>query len=598
MSKNFYSHTVHIPVMGIGYTIDTPIRVAHLGLSSVMPMGDDTLLEILREHYCKLHNFPFEPITDDIYDCRAKRITAYLNLVNIIVKNNFNNLIESDYYEGSDLEKYFSLLPDYSILKKNFIKFIDSKPAKTELHKWLKENLVMGCVDVNIMTKLDKENYKGDELLPPEFNNAHAALRGFANSDLNSSVILSAGFNPRLYSYIENFKDFYPDVNGNIKKRIILKISDYRSAIIQGKVLAKKGLWISEYRVESGLNCGGHAFATDGYLLGPILEELKTNKKALSETLHSLMVQALKDKNMPYPETAREIKITVQGGVGTAEEHQFLLDQYDIDSVGWGTPFLLVPEVTNVDDITRELLRKAEEKDIYLSEISPLGVPFNSLRGNTQELKKQALIDKGKPGSSCPKNFLSFNKEFTDLQICIASRQYQKLKIEELESQNLEGSDFQIRYNKIVDKDCICVGLTNTALLVNGLEMKKFGDGVSVCPGPNLAYFSEIVSLKKMIDHIYGRINLMLRKDRPHFFIKELGLYIDYFRNLTDSFSIDSTDIQKKQLLKFRDNLVEGINYYKELFSNLKTNFADMRETILNELQQFEEMAIEALEMS
>ena len=97
----------------------------------------------------------------------------------------------------------------------------------------------MGCVDVNIMTKLDKENYKGDELLPPEFNNAHAALRGFANSDLNSSVILSAGFNPRLYSYIENFKDFYPDVNGNIKKRIILKISDYRSAIIQGKVLAK-----------------------------------------------------------------------------------------------------------------------------------------------------------------------------------------------------------------------------------------------------------------------------------------------------------------------------------------------------------------------
>ena len=128
--------------------------------------------------------------------------------------------------------------------------------------------------------------------------------------------------------------------------------------------------------------------------------------------------------------------------------------------------------------------------------------------------------------------------------------------------------------------------------------MKKFGDGVSVCPGPNLAYFSEIVSLKKMIDHIYGRINLMLRKDRPHFFIKELGLYIDYFRNLTDSFSIDSTDIQKKQLLKFRDNLVEGINYYKELFSNLKTNFADMRETILNELQQFEEMAIEALEMS
>ena len=42
--------------------------------------------------------------------------------------------------------------------------------------------------------------------------------------------------------------------NGNLEKKVILKISDYRSALIQGKFLAKKGIWISEYRVESGLN--------------------------------------------------------------------------------------------------------------------------------------------------------------------------------------------------------------------------------------------------------------------------------------------------------------------------------------------------------
>ena len=41
--------------------------------------------------------------------------------------------------------------------------------------------------------------------------------------------------NPRLYSYIEKFDDFYPDASGDIKKKIILKVSDYRSAIIQGK---------------------------------------------------------------------------------------------------------------------------------------------------------------------------------------------------------------------------------------------------------------------------------------------------------------------------------------------------------------------------
>ena len=95
---------------------------------------------------------------------------------------------------------------------------------------------------------------------------------------MNSSVVLSAGINPKLYSYFENFKDFFPDNNNFLKKKIILKISDYRSAIVQGKIFAKKGLWVSEYRLESGLNCGGHAFATDGFLMGPILEELKIIK--------------------------------------------------------------------------------------------------------------------------------------------------------------------------------------------------------------------------------------------------------------------------------------------------------------------------------
>ena len=52
--------------------------------------------------------------------------------------------------------------------------------------------------------------------------------------------------------------------------------------MIQGNFLAKKGLWVSEYRIESGLNCGGHAFATDGFLLGPILEEFHQKKEQLN----------------------------------------------------------------------------------------------------------------------------------------------------------------------------------------------------------------------------------------------------------------------------------------------------------------------------
>ncbi|GAL70585.1 hypothetical protein [Jejuia pallidilutea] len=206
------------------------------------------------------------------------------------------------------------------------------------------------------------------------------------------------------------FNDFFPDENGNIKKRIILKVSDFRSALIQGKFLAKKGLWVSEYRIESGLNCGGHAFATDGYLLGPVLEEFKTKRKELQEAIQAVLNQELLNQNRMVPKQPLSIEITAQGGVGTEEEHSFLLEHYDLDSVGWGSPFLLVPEATTVDEKTLDKLTKAKENDLYLSDISPLGVPFNNLRNNTKDIEKQRLIDKNRPGSSCPKKLWRWTK--------------------------------------------------------------------------------------------------------------------------------------------------------------------------------------------
>ena len=259
------------------------------------------------------------------------------------------------------------MLPDGTTIKKEFKNLTEKYLNINEAGDWLKENISLGSIDVNIMTKVDKVNYTKGEKLPSEYNDAHAALRGFAESDLDSSVILSAGMNPRLYGYIEQFEDFYPDENGNIKKKIVLKVSDFRSAFIQGKFLAKKGLWVSEYRIESGLNCGGHAFATDGYLLGPVLEEFKERRNELIESTYQILIQSLESKNRPVPNTVLPLKITAQGGVGTAEEHQFLIDNYNLDSVGWGTPFLLVPEATTVDNPTLEKLMGAKEEDLYLS---------------------------------------------------------------------------------------------------------------------------------------------------------------------------------------------------------------------------------------
>ncbi|MFA5012013.1 MAG: hypothetical protein WC644_08685 [Ignavibacteria bacterium] len=587
-SKIYNAHTFHIPVMGIGFTIDTPIKTAHLGISSVISLVDDILIEKMRKNYCKLNNIEYYPITMQMEDYRAKRITAYLNLVNEIVVEKFNNLKKSEYTPGSELDKYFDLLPDNSELKINFKNILKLNPGDKIIHEWIRNNIVMGSIDVNIMTKLDKANYINKEQMLPEFNDAHAALRGFANSNLESSVVLSAGVNTRLYGYFENFKDFYPDINGKRKKKIILKISDYRSAYIQSKIFAKKGLWISEFRLESGLNCGGHAFATDGYLMGPVLEEIKNNRDKLKDNMHELMCKSLRSKRLFIPEVPFELKITAQGGIGTAEEHNYLLNKYNLDSIGWGTPFLLVPEVTNVDKDTSKLLCNAKEDDLYLSRISPLGVPFNSLRNNTKDIEKNGLADKGRPGSSCPEKYCSLNTEFTEQPICTASRQFQKIKIAELNEKNLDSKIHFNIFDRIVEKACLCVGLSTSALIVNNLDTKKTGQGVSICPGPNMAYFSEIVSLKKMVDHIYGKVNIIKRKDRPNLFIKELELYINYFRELADSISDYSTEIQIKHIEQFRKNINEGIIYYKSLFNDLKSSFEIAKSEILNELERFE----------
>ena len=577
-------HTFHIPVMGIGFTVDTPLKVAQYGIDSVISLVDDILLEKLRKMYCELYEIPYKEITDKIEDFRAKRITSYLNLINTLAEKKFEELKDTTINKGNELKEYIGMLPDGSSIKKEFKNLSEKYMNLNDAGNWIKDQLSLGSIDVNIMTKVDKVNYSKGQKLPSEYNDAHAALRGFAESDLKSSVILSAGMNPRLYGYMEQFEDFYPDEKGGLKKKIVLKVSDYRSALIQGKFLAKKGLWVSEYRIESGLNCGGHAFASDGYLLGPVLEEFKEKREELITSTYEILVQSLESKNRPIPQGVLPLRITAQGGVGTAEEHQFLLDNYQLDSVGWGTPFLLVPEATTVDNPTLEKLMGATEKDLYLSNISPLGVPFNSLRGNTKDVEKEALIAKGRPGSSCPRKFVSLNNEFTDKDICVASRQYQHLKLKQLEAQGLPEKDHQEQYGKIVEKSCICVGLGTSVLLVNNIDTRVEGTGVSICPGPNMAYFSKLMSLKEITDHIYGRANVLSDSIRPNMFVKELILYIDYLKNKIEEVKDTFNKKQENYLTTFVHNLNEGISYYESLFKTSKEAFMETKEIILKDL--------------
>lgn len=554
-------HKFHIPVMGIGFTVDTPAKVAHLGISSVISLLDDILIEKMREFYCKKFEIPYNEISNKVEDFRAKRITTYLNLLDKIVKDKFAELKNSASEMGKEFDKYIELLPDFSPIKLKFNEFQKDIQNKKEHLQWILNNMKMGDIDVNIMTKLDKYNYLNGEKQLVEFNDAHAALRGFAESNLSSSVVLSAGMNPRLYAYFEKFNDFYPDESGFLKKKITLKVSDYRSALIQGKFFAKKGLWVSEYRIESGLNCGGHAFPTQGHLMGPIMEEFKNNREELYKSTFELYQAALTNLNRHCPEKPPYIKITAQGGIGTHQEHEFLLDYYKLDSIGWGSPFLLVPEVVNVDDNTLKLLSNAQEKDLYLSNTSPLGVPFNTLKNNTKDIEKQEWIDKGKPGSSCPKKYGAINIE----EMCTASSKYQRMKIKELDSMNLNEQEYKKAYDKITVKSCICVGLGTTPLLVNDLDIKVEGSAVSVCPGPNMAYFDKIVSLKEMVDHIYGRTNLLRSEIRPNMFVNEVILYFNYLESEIQEVADTASEKQKQYFDVFRQNMISGIDYYFNL---------------------------------
>lgn len=570
--------------MGLAFTIDTPIKVARFGISSVISIIEDKLIELMRRHYYKEVNKPYKPISDKEEDYRAKRITDYLNLVNEIVKEQVEKLRASAFEVGSDIVKYFEMLPGNNMLRQLYvqIKASDNQYEKEVLIQYLRSQVRPGCIDVNIMTKLDRNNYDKHGNLLAESSDALAALRGYVNSDLtDSSVIFSAGLNPRLFNYLEKVTAFDAKGLGVFDKKVVIKVSDYRSALIQGKYLAKKGIWVSEFRIESGLNCGGHTFATDGTLLGPILEEFKRKENELTDSLYSLYNPVVKAKGGLVFDEPHPIKITVQGGIGTYEEAELLTNHYGVDSTGWGTPFLLCPEATNVDDETLGLLSEAQEKDIVLSKNSPLGIPFNYLKGTSSEKEKLSRIGKGRPGSPCTEKFLVSNTEFTSEPICTASHNYQKKKIEKLQSLNLSPDEYEKQYNEVVSKECLCIGLSNSAILKYNLPRIKKLEAVTICPGPNIAYFSKIVSLQEMTDHIYGRINILTRQDRPHMFIKELLINVDYLKEQVKELK-EANDKLLKDIMHFGNQLLNSIGYYRGLTEKIVQN---NKQTFIQQLE-------------
>ena len=247
-----------------------------------------------------------------------------------------------------------------------------------------------------------------------------------------------------------------------------------------------------------------------------------------------------------------------------------------------------MPEATSVDEETRNLLAKSNEDDFYLSNISPLGVPFNTVKGMSNDFWKDKRINANKAGSSCPKKFLALNKEYDPQGMCTASKKYQDIKLAALDKEKNDLPEAIIAQQKatIYEKACLCVGLANASYLENGMEIKGQQQGVVICPGPNLAYFNKITSLSDMVQHIYGKINLLTVTNRPHVFIKELQMYVNHLQKAVTDCSGVMTALQQKKWTAFKSNLQSGIDYYQDLFQQ-STFFIDEKKQLQQQLNDY-----------
>ena len=252
------------------------------------------------------------------------------------------------------------------------------------------------------------------------------------------------------------------------------------------------------------------------------------------------------------PEKGARPLVTVQGGIGTHGEARRLTEVFGADATGWGTPFLLVPEAVCLDQTLLELLRNAGVKDLYLSGISPLGVPFNLVRNTTSEKWNHEQFANGHPGSVCPKKCLVSDTEFTEKPICTASRAYQGEKIKQIMSGCGSPDEKKQSLKAVLEKTCLCEHLGNSALIRLGIAGSADNPTV-VCPGPNLAWFNRLYSLKEMVDHIYGRGNSLVSSDRPHMFAQEYVLSVNQFEQLVAAF--DGSPTEMKRLEEYKRNL-------------------------------------------
>ena len=98
-----------------------------------------------------------------------------------------------------------------------------------------------------------------------------------------------------------------------------------------------------------------------------------------------------------------------------------------------------------------------------------------------------------------------------------------------------------------------------------------------------------------MVDHIYGRISLLSNPDRPHMFVREIELYLDYVGKEFRRFALGISARKESYFNEVKENLRSGIEYYEELVERLpkadRRRFADRLDGLRRAVQQIGALA-------
>jgi hypothetical protein len=89
-----------------------------------------------------------------------------------------------------------------------------------------------------------------------------------------------------------------------------------------------------------------------------------------------------------------------------------------------------------------------------------------------------------------------------------------------------------------------------------------------------------------MIQHIYGEINLINHPARPHVFNKELKLYLDYYHEEFSGMLPTPEPKQIEYVQRVRDNLSSGIDYYRQLISQINEESENNKVRFLKDLDK------------